>query len=347
MKVLLAGGSGMIGRAVLAVLLERGHEVRLLVRETARKTGQTRVQIRERPQKRGFSESGTEFVPSAAPIADGEVGWNPARGELSPEAVAWADAVVSLNGASLTRLPWTKGYRNEILGSRVAATALIAKTIGAARGPEAWVSASAVGVYGSRPGETLTEDSPRGAGFLADVVATWEEAAAPAADAARVVLARTGVVLGPDGALAPLVRLARFGLGGRIGSGRQHWPWISLTDEARAIVHLLEASTLSGPVNLVAPTPATAADVTRAVARALNRPHVVSAPAWALRAALGDAARDLLLADQLVVPTRLAGDGFEFTHADLEEAVAAALRGGRSFGGSSPTEAKDARSANA
>ena len=321
MKVLLAGGSGMVGTAVLAVLRERGHEPRLLVRRSA---------------------------------GDGEVGWDPACGELPSEAVAWADAVVSLNGASLTRLPWTRGYRREILGSRVAATALIAKSIAATTGdrspasgepgrgrgagddessqipedgvgPKVWVSASAVGIYGSRPGETLTEDSPRGAGFLADVVAAWEEAAAPASAATRVVLARTGVVLGPGGALMPLTRLARCGLGGRVGSGRQHWPWISLTDEARAIVHLLEASTLAGPVNLVAPTPATAIDVTRAVARALRRPHVVPAPAWALRAALGDAARDLLLADQFVVPARLSGDGFEFAHTDLVAAVAAGV----------------------
>ena len=287
MRVLLAGGSGMIGRAVSAVLRERGHAPRPLVRR---------------------------------PAADGEAAWDPGRGELAPEAVAWADAVVSLNGASLTKLPWTRAYRREILQSRVRATGLIARTIAATPGPKVWVSASAVGVYGDRPGEALTEDSPRGAGFLADVVEAWEAATAPAAAATRVVLARTGVVLGA-GALAPLVRLARLGLGGRIGSGRQHWPWISLTDEARAIVHLVEASALAGPVNLVAPAPATATDVTSAVTRALRRPHAVPAPAWALRAALGDAARDLLLADQLVVPARLAEDGFEFVQAGLDQAV--------------------------
>ena len=296
MRVLVAGGSGMIGRAVLGILRQRGHDVLLLVRR---------------------------------PAGDGEVYWDPYHGLLPRDATIWADAVISLNGASLTRLPWTGAYRREILESRLEPTRLIARTImeSAPRSPQAWVSASAVGVYGHRPGEVLTEDSPRGVGFLADVVEEWEKATiAGAFSPTKVVLARTGVVLGPGGALGPLVGLARFGLGGDIGDGRQHWPWIALADEAAAIVHLATDSRLSGPVNLVAPTPATAGDLTRAVARILRRPHRVPAPAWLLRKALGEAAEGLLLADQQVRPSRLIEEGvFQFAHADAEKALATAI----------------------
>jgi len=293
MNVLLAGASGMIGRAVRSALDADGHAVRVLRRGTA-----------------------------------GPDTWDPDLGRLPAEAIEWADAVISLNGASLTKLPWTRAYRDLILSSRVDSTRLIADAIARADSPPTtWVSASAVGVYGDRPGETLTEDSPRGQGFLADVVTAWEAAADAARDATRVVLARTGVVLGPEGALTPLARLARIGLGGPLGGGRQHWPWIGLDDEARAIVHLATASALAGPVNLVAPTPATASNVTRAVAAALHRPHVMPAPAWALRLALGDAARDLLFADQRVSPARLLAEGtFVFAHPGLDDAVREALR---------------------
>ena len=294
MKVLVAGGSGLIGRAVVGTLRQRGHDVRLLVR---------------RPATEGH-----------------QVSWDPDHGGPPVEAVAWADAVISLNGASLTKLPWTGAYRRMIRDSRLAPTSLLARAIAASGGPKVWVSASAVGVYGDRPGEVLTEDSARGTGFLADVVADWEQATLPAAGATRVVLARTGVVLGSDGALKPLLRLARHHLGGEIGDGCQHWPWISLADEAEAIVHLVEDSQLSGPVNLVAPTSATAGDLTRAVARMLHRPHLVPAPKRILRAVLGDAAEGLLLADQWVRPARLLDEGrFRFSHSDLPAALAAAI----------------------
>ena len=295
MKVLLAGSSGMIGQAVRIAMAAGGHDVRVLLR--------------------GGS--------------DGPLTWDPGAGRIPPDAVEWADAIISLGGASLTKLPWMKAYKQAILSSRVASTRVIAAAISHAASPPAvWVSASAVGVYGNRPGEELNEDSPRGSGFLSDVVTAWEAATAPAVAHTRVVLARTGVVLGPAGALSPLIRLARLGLGGPIGDGRQHWPWIHLDDEARAIRHLVEASALDGPVNLVGPVPATASDITRAVAQALHRPHIVPAPAWALRLALGDAARELLLADQRVSPSRLRDEGvFRFEHVDAAEAVQAVTSG--------------------
>jgi uncharacterized protein (TIGR01777 family) len=287
-----------VGRALQALLRQRGHEVRSLVRRST--------------------------------LREDEVTWHPERGESPHEAVAWADAVVSLNGASLAALPWTRRYRRLILESRVTTTRLLARTIAAVQpGPRVWVSASAAGVYGDRPGESLTETSARGTGFLAEVVTAWEDATAPATRTSRVVLARTGVVLSPAaGVLAPLQRLARYGLGGRIGSGRQHWPWISLDDETHAIVHLMESSALSGPVNLASPVPATATDITRAVARAWHRPHIVPAPAWVLRALFGDAARDLLLADQRVQPARLLDEGiFRVGQVDVAAAVTAAVGG--------------------
>jgi len=292
MNVLMAGASGMIGQAVRAALGADGHTVRVLQRGTG-----------------------------------GPDTWDPEHGRLPAEAIDWADAVISLNGAALTKLPWTRPYKQLIRSSRVASTRLIADGICKSAAPPAcWVSASAVGVYGDRPGEELTEDSDRGKGFLADVVRLWEAEATGADGVTRVVLARTGVVLGPEGALAPLVKLARLGLGGPLGGGRQHWPWIGLDDEARAIVHLATGSALDGPVNLVAPDPATASDITRAVAAVLHRPHVVPAPAWALRLALGSAARELLLADQRVVPARLLAEGtFTFASPVLADAVRVAV----------------------
>ena len=288
MNVLIAGGTGLIGTAVRSRASAAGHTVRLLVRREGR---------------------------------SGEYAWDPVAGVLPAEAIAWAEAIISLNGATLTHFPWSATYRRTLRESRTGPTALLATAIADSDSPpRVWVSGSAVGFYGDRPGATLTEDSPAGTGFLAGLVEAWEAATRPAADATRVVWARTGLVLGPGG-LAPLVRLARLGLAGPVGTGRQHWPWVSLADEVGALVHLL-GSTLAGPVNLVSPAAATAAEVTRALAAAVHRPYLLPAPAWALRTLLGDAARDLLLADQHVLPARLLADGYTFAATDLAEAAA-------------------------
>ncbi|MGO1318469.1 MAG: DUF1731 domain-containing protein, partial [Cellulomonadaceae bacterium] len=179
-----------------------------------------------------------------------------------------------------------------------------------------------------RPGEELTEDSPAGRGFLADVVTRWEAATEPARAATRVVHARTGLVVSLAGALAPLGLATRLGLGATIGSGAQHWPWIGLEDEAAALIHLATASHLSGAVNLVGPEPATSRQITTALARDLRRPHLLRLPAWTLRIVMGAAADELLLADQRVLPEVLEGDGFTFRAATAQEAVAAAVRAG-------------------
>lgn len=294
--VLISGASGFIGPELQRQLRADGHTVLRLVRRAA-----------EGPD---------------------EYEWHPEHGALPVEAIERADAVVNLSGASLSRLPWTYRYKRQILHSRLQATRTLATAIARSSSrPSVFVSGSAVGIYGDRPGELLAEDAERGAGFLPKVVASWEGATAPADAATRVVHARTGLVLGDGGALAPLQLLTRLRLGGPLGTGRQYWPWISLHDEAAAMRHLLFESRLAGPVNLVGPEAATSDQIGRAVARALRRPYWLRAPRWAITAVLADAGRELLLADQKVDAGRLRGDGFEHRHATAEEAVTASLGG--------------------
>lgn len=289
MRVLLAGSSGMIGGELRGQLATAGHDVRRLVRRE----------------------------PSSAD----EFRWDPVERSLDPTLLDWADAVINLSGSSLQQLPWTRATKRRILSSRLQATGTLTDGMRRAADPPAvFVSGSAVGYYGDRPGQELTEASSKGDGFLTDVVDTWEAAARLAPASTRVVLARTGVVIGRGGALTPLLPIAKAGLGGPLGSGRQHWPWVSLHDEAAALVHLLD-SALDGPVNLVGPTPATEAEVVKALARAVRRPYGLPVPAFALKLALQDAADELLLADQLVVPEKLLADGFVFRDPTVQDAM--------------------------
>jgi TIGR01777 family protein len=292
MRVLIGGSSGMIAGALRRRLEADGHDVLRLVRR--------------------------------APAAPDEFAWRPENHALDPRLVDDVDAVVNLSGASLARLPWTPAYRREIVASRVSTTRTLADAIlSAAHPPSVFVSASAVGYYGDRPGETLTERSSRGTGFLADLVERWEGEAHAADAATRVVTARTGLVMAAHGALRPLIPVARLGLAGPLGGGRQHWPWIALRDEVAAIAHLL-ASSLSGPVNLVGATAATAGEVIASLAAELHRPAVLPVPR-PLIGMLGEAGRELLLADQHVVPERLAADGFSFAHPTVDSAIAEML----------------------
>jgi uncharacterized protein (TIGR01777 family) len=295
LTVVIAGASGMIGSELSSQLTAAGHRVVRLVRRAA--------------------------------VGPDERQWDPTSGLLDADVINGVDAVVNLSGASISRLPWTVSYKKQILSSRLQATSTLATAIGrAAEPPAVFISGSAVGYYGDRPNERLDEDSEPGTAFLAMVVRAWEGAAQSAAsDSTRVVLARTGLVLGSGGALTPLTIIARLFGAGPLGSGRQVWPWISLHDEAAAIVHLITASTLSGAVNLVAPRPVTATELNRTLAGILKRPFWLPAPRWAIVAALGDAGRELLLADQDVSAQRLTGDGFQFTHTDVKSALEAAL----------------------
>lgn len=265
----------------------------------------------------------------------GEVGWDPAAGTIDASGLEGVDAVVHLAGRSIGQRRWTAAEKQRVLLSRTTGTELLARTLASLeRPPAVLVSASAVGFYGDRGDEVLTEESGPGEGFMADVVRRWEEATGPAAEAGiRVALARSGVVLARDGGMLPRMLLPfRLFVGGRMGSGRQHLSWISLRDEVRALQWLLDHE-LSGPVNCTSPEPVTNAELAATLGRVLRRPAVVPAPAFALRAILGrELADELVLGSARVVPSRLLESGFEFEHPDLEGALRDLLQSPRSLG---------------
>ncbi len=298
-RVVVAGASGLIGTALVASLRADGVEVHTLVRRAA----QTPFEH--------------EWLTDSASLD---------ANALDPALLDGASAVVALGGASIGRIPWTPSYKRELISSRLVTTHAIADAVRAlGTDAPAFICASAVGFYGSQPGVVLDESGRRGTGFLADLVTRWEGAARTAGNHARIVHLRTAPVVHPDGVLAPLIRLTNAGLGGRLGRGTQVWPWISLIDEVRAIRHLIDSDT-SGPVNLAGPQRATANDLGFALAVALNRPFLVPAPAFALRAVLGrDMADAVLLSDANVVPGVLQASGFTFTNTTVESAVDAAV----------------------
>jgi uncharacterized protein (TIGR01777 family) len=295
LRILLAGASGMIGAPLKALLREQGHAVHTLVRRTP--------------------EDATEHH------------WNPATGEIEAGILDHTDVVVNLSGASIGRIPWTKGYKKTILESRLHASATLASAIGGASSPPSLlVQGSAVGFYGDRGGQELTERSEKGEGFLAEVVEQWEAAAMPAeSERTRICFARTGLVIGKGGAMAPLQLQTALGVGGPIGRGSQWWPWISLHDEVRALAHLINHETTYGIFNLVAPHPATALDVTKELARKMGRPHWLGLPRFAISLLMGEAGRELLLTSQKISPERLLGSGFSFEDPTLDLAIARLL----------------------
>lgn len=250
-----------------------------------------------------------------APLGANEVQWNPATGELDPSVLSGVDAVINMAGASIGKMPWTAAWKREIMDSRVQTTGTLARAMAAAEvPPTVFLSASGTGSYGNRGDEGLDEGSERSTGYLADVVVAWEAAAQPAIDAGvRTVFLRTGIVLGDGGALSPLRLATQLGAAARVGRGSQWWPWIAMTDEVRAIVHLID-SKIAGPVNLVGPTPATSETITRALARSMKRPHLFVIPEFVVRAGFGEGGVELLLWSQKVSPSALLADGFEFTH---------------------------------
>ncbi|NQX12971.1 TIGR01777 family protein [Microbacteriaceae bacterium VKM Ac-2855] len=289
LTVLIAGASGMIGTELVRQLADAGHRILRLVRH--------------------------------APQSESEFHWSPSAHMLDFSLLDRVDAVINLSGASISRLPWTSGYKREILDSRVQATQTITDAMRmASNPPRILLNASAVGYYGDRPGEELTEESSKGEGFLPGVVEAWERAAHLAPESTRVVTFRTGLVLGHGGALGPLIPLTKLGLSGPLGSGQQYWPWISLSDEASAIRHLL-TSGLSGPVNLAGPEPATADVLMRRLAKDLRRPYKLPVPEKIITLALRDAGEELLLSSQRMLPARLLADGFAFRHRTVDEAI--------------------------
>ncbi len=300
MHVLIAGSSGFIGSALVSELTSHGHEVTRLVRSTSD------------PNVHGIL-------------------WNPATAEIDREQLHGIEAIVNLAGAPIAKR-WSKSSKGRILDSRVQATELLADVISRLDpAPYVLVSGSAVGYYGYDRGDCeLTESASNGTGFLADVTRAWESATEPASLAGvRVVLARTGIVLAPSGgALRKMLPLFRARAGGRLGSGEQYMSWITLRDQVRAIRHLIENQTISGPVNLTAPCPVTNREFTEALAQALGRRAVVPAPALGLRLALGrEMADEMLLGGQRVVPSVLADSGFEFDESEIHAALVGMLGG--------------------
>lgn len=329
-RIVVSGGSGLIGQALIRALRADGIRVVQLVRRPIRgggadSAGESRDAGSNGAGSAGPGSAGAGSTDAGSTGAD-EIEWRTGRAALDPGALAGAVAVVNLCGASIGRLPWTRAYREELRRSRIEPTAELAGAI-RALGPDApkLVSASAVGVYGDRPGETLDETSGPGRTFLAGLCVDWEAAARAAGPAARVALLRTAPLLHPQGVLKPMIGLTKWGVSGPLGGGRQHWPWISLEDEVRAIRRVIDAD-LAGPVNLSGPTPASANRIGKALARAMGRPFLLPAPAWALRTGLGrDAADSLLLSDAVVEPAALLASGFEFRHRTAEAAIAAAM----------------------
>lgn len=293
MTIAVSGSSGMIGSALRAELVRLGHQPVRLVRRS----------------------------PGA-----NEIQWDPAKGTLDAASLEGMDAVVHLAGAGIGDRRWNEAYKRELADSRVKPTTLLADALASLdRPPAVFLSASAIGYYGDRGDQALTEDSPPGEGFLPDLVTGWEAATSSAAAAGiRTVTMRTGVVYSKaGGALPKLLPLFKFGLGGPMGNGRQYVSWISLDDEVRAIVHLLSTD-LSGAVNLTAPNPVTNKEQAVALGKALNRPAFLPVPAFGPRLLLGGEMANALLFDSArVLPARLSASGFEFTHKTIDEAFAA------------------------
>ncbi|HEX2040820.1 MAG TPA: TIGR01777 family oxidoreductase [Acidimicrobiales bacterium] len=296
MNVLVTGSHGLIGSALVQALQLGGHKVRRAIRGAANPP---------------------------------DVTWDIPSMYIDAKALEGVEAVVHLAGEGVAARRWNAAQKERIRGSRVDGTRLLSEALADLdRPPAVLVSGSAVGWYGDRGNEVLTEDSPPGDDFLSRVCQEWEAATAPAADAGvRVVHLRTGIVqTARGGALRKQLPLFRAGLGGRLGNGLQWVSWISLADEIGAVLHVLRRDSLHGPVNATAPNPVTNAELTKALGRALHRPAVLPVPRLALSVALGAEMAASLLGSQRALPTRLEADGFTFRHPTVDDGLAAALR---------------------
>ncbi|WP_405980985.1 TIGR01777 family oxidoreductase [Streptomyces sp. NBC_00158] len=295
MRIAITGASGLIGKALVRSLRADGHDTVRFVRRD--------------------------------PAAEGEARWDPRSGYVDPGGLRGCDAVVHLAGAGVGDHRWTDAYKKEIRDSRVLGTGALARAVAAMdEPPGVFVCGSAVGYYGDTGERAVDETAPAGSGFLPSVCVEWEAAAAPAREAGiRTVFARTGLVVAAGGgAWGRMFPIFRAGLGGRLGSGRQYWSFISLHDEVAALRFLLETPGLDGPFNLTAPQPLTNREVTAAMGRVLRRPALFAVPAPALRLVLGELSQDVL-GSQRARPARLVESGFTFTYPGIEESIRAAI----------------------
>jgi hypothetical protein len=307
MRIIVAGGTGFLGRALSHSLADSGHRVQILSRRLPA------------PAEPGPARQ-LEYI-SWTPDGSANSSW--------ASACSGADVIVNLAGESIAAGRWTEARKAQLRDSRILATRSLARFIAEAeQPPAALVSASAIGFYGDRGSETLTEDAGPGGDFLAQLGTEWEkEALAAQGGRTRVVLLRTGIVLDPrEGALAKMVTPFRLFAGGPFGSGRQYMSWIHRDDWVSLARWAVETPGVRGPLNLTAPDPVTNADFARALGRALHRPAVVPAPGFALKIILGEMAGPLLLHSQRVVPARALAGGFRFAHPDLDEALADLLK---------------------
>lgn len=295
MRVVIAGGTGFLGRALTASLRRDGHRVVVLSRRV--RAGQPDI-----------------------------VAWTP-DGTVGPWATALesAEAVVNLAGEGIADGRWTTARKQALMDSRLQATSSLAAAIaGATTPPRAFLSGSGVGYYGPRGDEPIAEDASAGHDFLGRLATQWEAATSAAARHTRVTRLRTGLVLGDEGALAKMLLPFRLGVGGRLGSGRQWMPWIHVDDWVRMVRFLIDDPRASGPFNVCGPAPVTNAEFTGALGRALHRPAVLPVPAFALRLALGELS-DALLTGQRAVPAKATALGFTFTYPDVQSALDAAV----------------------
>jgi uncharacterized protein (TIGR01777 family) len=285
-RIAVTGASGLIGSALVGHLKSQGHTVQRLVRRPA--------------------------------ISSEEITWDPIAGTVDMEALTGVDAVIHLAGAGVSDKRWTKKYKSEILNSRLLGTTTIAKAVAIVK-PQVFISASAIGWYGESGNRSVVESDRAGDDFLAAVCREWEAAADLAGDV-RTVKLRTGLVLDPTGgALGKMLPLFRFGLGGKLGNGKQWWSWITLHDQIRAIAFLLE-SKISGPVNMTSPNPVSNSEFTAGLARAMHRPAVFPVPAIALKIALGGFSCEVL-GSKKVIPQALTEAGFVFDYPHISSAL--------------------------
>jgi uncharacterized protein (TIGR01777 family) len=297
MRIVIAGGTGFLGRALTGHLLERQHHVTVLTR--------------------GTPPAGTTRQLS-------HLNWSP-DGQSGPwaRALDGAEAVVNLAGESIAARRWSAAQKKRILESRLMATRSLTAAIRAGSHPPALISGSAVGYYGNRHDEPISEGSQPGDDFLAEVCKAWESAATEVAQITRVSLVRTGIVLDRhEGALAKMLPPFYLFAGGPVGSGRQYWPWIHKTDWVRLVAWAIENESARGPINATAPKPVTNAEFSRALGRALHRPSLLPTPGLALRLMLGEMADALLLSGQRALPARATDLGFVFSFSQVDEALA-------------------------